>query len=358
MLRPANVTTPFTAFIDAVPLSAPVPVVNVSVTRLVAVVTVLPPASWIVTTGCWANAVAAAVLAEGCVVKTSFAAAPVVIANAGAVIASASPLAFAFNTLSAPARLMLRPANVATPFTAFIEVVPASVPVPVVNVSVTRLVAVVTVLPPASWIVTTGCWANAVAAAVLGEGCVVNTSLDGAPIVIAKAGDVTASVSPVAFAVNTLSAPARFMLRPANVATPFTAFIDAVPPSAPVPVVNVSVTRLVAVVTVLPPASWIVTTGCWANAVAAAVLGEGCVVKTSFAAVPAVTVTMPDAVFVSVPDAASIWAEPTSTPVTVALLLSPAGARLPSAIPSVLFIRAHELAMLATKLSEASRDIE
>src|SRR5689334_17182256 len=97
---------------------------------------------------------------------------------------------------------MLQPANVATPATAaFGLAVHANVAPPgVVSASVTDDVSVVTVLPPASCTVTTGCVPNAaVAAAPLG--CVVNASFAAAPTVIVT-DELTAVVSEPSDAVN------------------------------------------------------------------------------------------------------------------------------------------------------------
>src|SRR4051812_8278388 len=83
------------------------------------------------------------------------------------------------------------------------------------------------------------------------------------------------------------------MLRLENVATPFTAATDVVPESVPpegfVPIAMVTVS--VAVVTVLPLASWIVT---WTAGLIAAptAVAEGWVVNRSRLAVPAVAVTV------------------------------------------------------------------
>src|SRR5438128_2677242 len=80
------------------------------------------------------------------------------------------------------------------------------------------------------------------------------------------------------------------MLRFAKVATPLTAATVGVPARVPlaglVPIASVML--VVAVVTVLPWASWIAT--CTAGVIAApAAALLGCTVKTSFAAAPALT---------------------------------------------------------------------
>ena len=177
------------------------------------------------------------------------------IAKAGLVVADVRPALVTVRTLSLPVRLMLSPLKVATPLTAATVAVPLRVPVPVVSASVTLALDVVTVFPCASWIVTTGCCANAVPAAVLADGCVVTATLVAVPAVIVKAGLVVAEVRPALVAVRTLLLPVKSMERPLNVATPATAFTVAVPLSVPVPVVSASVTAAVELVTVLPCAS-------------------------------------------------------------------------------------------------------
>src|ERR1700756_3165978 len=77
---------------------------------------------------------------------------------------------------------MDNPLNVATPFTAATLVPPLNVPalglLPMVSVTVAELL---TTLPPASSILTTGCCANGVLEAELALGCVVNTTLVAGP---------------------------------------------------------------------------------------------------------------------------------------------------------------------------------
>ena len=80
----------------------------------------------------------------------SLVAAPAVIVKAGLVVAVVRAPLDAVSTLSVPARLRLRPLKVATPATALTVVVPLRVPVPVLSVSVTAAVELVTVLPAAS----------------------------------------------------------------------------------------------------------------------------------------------------------------------------------------------------------------
>src|SRR5664280_3610088 len=82
MLQPANVSTPEAAFFGlAVQVRvAPPGVVIARVIKVVAVVTVLPPASWTVTVG-WVAQAVPPVPPPGCAVKTSLLAAPTVMSN-------------------------------------------------------------------------------------------------------------------------------------------------------------------------------------------------------------------------------------------------------------------------------------
>src|SRR5436853_304578 len=149
MLRFAKVATPLTAATVGVPARVPlaglVPIATVML--VVAVVTVLPWASWTVT--CTAGVIAAPAAALlGCTVKTSFAAAPTPMLNA-LLVAPVRPVAAALTVHAALPMLMLRFAKVATPLTAATVGVPARVPlaglVPIATVML--VVAVVTVLP-------------------------------------------------------------------------------------------------------------------------------------------------------------------------------------------------------------------
>src|SRR5205809_766383 len=182
---------------------------------------------------------------------------------------------------------MLRLEKVATPLTAATVGVPARVPlaglVPIASVML--VVAVVTVLPWASWIAT--CTAGVIAApaaAVLRA--TVQTSLAAAPTRMLNAL-LVALVRPVAAAVSLQPAPT--LSRPLHdaVAMPLTAATVGVPARVPlaglVPIASVML--VVALVTMLPWASWTVT--CTAGVIAApAAALLGCTVKTSFAAAP------------------------------------------------------------------------
>jgi hypothetical protein len=91
--NPLKVATPLAALTVAVPLRVPPPgfVPMPSATDAVLVVTVLPPASCTVTTGCVASTVPPVALL-GLVVNASFAAAPTVMLNV-ALVAPVNPVA-------------------------------------------------------------------------------------------------------------------------------------------------------------------------------------------------------------------------------------------------------------------------
>ena len=99
--------------------------------------------------------------------------------------------------------LMLRFANVATPFTAFAVSVPAKVPLEgfVPMAIVTAFVAEVTVFPEPSWMVT--CTAGVIAApAPTFAGCTLNTSFVAAPVVAVIVTVLGALTSPLLITVS------------------------------------------------------------------------------------------------------------------------------------------------------------
>jgi hypothetical protein len=164
-----------------------------------------------------------------------------------------------------------RPLNVATPLDALSVLVPLNVPlpgfVPIVNTMEAELP--VTVLPPASCTVTTGCVANAMPPVEL-LGLVVKAIFVAAPTVMLKVL-LVALVTPPLDAVSVYPLPALSILHPANVATPDVALTGLlvhvnVPPPAFVSIANAI--EAVLFVTVLPDASCTVTTGCVVQAVA------------------------------------------------------------------------------------------
>ena len=155
---------------------------------------------------------------------------------------------------------------------------------------VTELLAEVTVLPCASWMVTTGVPIEL--PAVPPTGWVENTRFVAAPAVILKDEEV-APVSDPEVAESVYPVPALSIESPEKVATPLTAFTVAVPLKVPDPafVPMARVTELLAEVTVFPCASWMVTTGVPIEL--PAVPPVGWVENTRFVAAPAEMVTLP-----------------------------------------------------------------
>src|SRR5947209_5913581 len=204
MLRSEKVATPLTAATvvvpERVPLAGLVPIATVML--VVAVVTVLPWASW---TATWTAGVIAAPAAAllGCTVKASFAAGPTLMLMLNALlVAPVRPVAVAVTVWPVAARLLLYAALFRSPLTAATVVVPARVPlaglVPIATVML--VVAVVTVLPWASWTATCTAGVIAAPAAVL-LGCTVKASFAAAPTLMLNTL-LVAPVRPVADAVS------------------------------------------------------------------------------------------------------------------------------------------------------------
>ena len=126
---------------------------------------------------------------------------------------------------------------------------------------------------------------------------------------------LTAAVSAPEVAVS-VYVPALSMPQPAKVATPETALMGLAVQVrvAPPAVVMARVTGAVLVATVLPPASWTVTTGWAPNAVPPVEL-EGSVVTSSWVAGPTVMTKLVLSAAVSVPEVAvSVYVPVRSTP--------------------------------------------
>jgi hypothetical protein len=114
---------------------------------------------------------------------------------------------------------------------------------------------------------------------------------------------LTVDVSPPLDAVR-LKVPAVPIRHPAKLATPEEALVGFwVHVSVAPPDVMLRVIEVLLLVTVLPPASWTVTTGCVVNTTLRAVL-DGDVVKASLVAEPAVIVKLVLNALVSPPEAA------------------------------------------------------
>jgi hypothetical protein len=177
---------------------APAGVVIVSVTAAVLEVMVLPPASWMATTG-WAGKAMPPVELAGLVVKPSFVAGPTDTVKFRLVVVKPAPVAV---RVYVPARLILHPEKTAVPaaavtgFAAQLRTAPAGEPV---MPRVTGAVLAV-VLPPASWMATTG-WAVKATPPVEAEGCPVNPSLVAAPAAMTVVL-LTVKMSPAEVAVS------------------------------------------------------------------------------------------------------------------------------------------------------------
>src|SRR3989442_176437 len=202
MLRLEKVATPLTAATvvvpERVPLAGLVPIATVML--VVAVITVLPWASWTAT--CTAGVIAApAAVLLGCTVETSFAAAPALMLNAllGAPVRPGADAVCFYNDT---ATSEIYPLSVHDALPVSTVVVPERVPlaglVPIATVML--VVAVVTVLPWASWTATCTAGVIAAPAAVL-LGCTVKTSLAAAPTLMFNSL-LVAPVRPVADAVS------------------------------------------------------------------------------------------------------------------------------------------------------------
>ena len=244
-----KVATPFTAFTVVVPTVVPLPLtVMVTIVEL-SETTVFPPLSRMATTG-WVVKADPLALPAAWVVTPNCVAVPTV----GVIfcVAEVRLVEANVNVYCVPAvPLMPTLVKVATPFTAFNVVVPTVVPLPL-TVMVTAAVLLVTVLPKASWMVTTGWVVNAEPLA-LPAAWVVMANCEAEP----KVGVIfcVAEVRLVEAKVSVYCVPAvPLMPTLVKVATPFTAFTVVVPTVVPFPL-TVIVTAAVLVVTVLPKAS-------------------------------------------------------------------------------------------------------
>ena len=181
------------------------------------------------------------------------------------------------------------PANVAIPDDALTGlVVQARAPEPLATDRMIGALEVVTVLPLASWTVSTGWAARATALATVVLGWVVTASFDATPAVRAKL-DVVALVRPVDDAVRVKFPTVPVSLQPAKVAMPAVAATGlVVQAKVPVPLATAKVTAALDPVAVLPLVSWTVTIG-WVVNAAPLTAPDGWVVTISLVAAPAVT---------------------------------------------------------------------
>ena len=161
--------------------------------------TVLPLASWTVTTG-WVVKATPLTAPAGWVVTANLAADPTVRVKLD-VVALVTPAAEAVRVKLPTVPVSLQPAKVAMPEDAVCGlVVQARVPVPLATARVTGALEPVTVLPLASWTVTTG-WVVKAVPLTAPAGWVVTANWDAAPAVSEKLG-VVALVRPVLVAVS------------------------------------------------------------------------------------------------------------------------------------------------------------
>jgi hypothetical protein len=150
--------------------------------------------------------------------------------------------------------------KVATPLTAAIVVVPLKVPpLPDAIDATTLWVEEVTVFPPASVILMTGCVVN-VTPSTAPDGCVVIMALVAAPTLSAKLLEV-AAVSDVGVKVKVKFPGVPESTKSVKVATPLTAATVVVPLKVPDPEAIDATTLAVEVVAVFPDPSVIRTTG-------------------------------------------------------------------------------------------------
>jgi hypothetical protein len=188
-----KVTTPLAGVPEVVPPSvAPRGFASEIVTTFVAPATGFPAASSTVTVTAGAIATPEVAL-EGPCVKTSFAGVPAPETLKGALVpATEAPVAESVSP--APRALTERFENVATPFTAFTVVDPASVPGPL-SARVIAAVEAVTVLPTAS---RTDTWTGGVRVArgAVLDGWTVKASAAGEPVALSK-GTLVAGLSPL-----------------------------------------------------------------------------------------------------------------------------------------------------------------
>src|SRR5436190_17048798 len=162
----------------------------------------------------------------------------------------------------------------------------------------------------------------------------------GLEMAVVKVPEVKVSVTVAALVTN----------RPLNVAMPLAGVaVGAVVVAFKFPpVVSRAVMAVAKEVTVLPLASWAVTTGWIVKACPATAVEAGCVVTASLLAVPGMTVSVPELLF-KAPLVALIWAVPTRWPLKVALVPL-AGVRSLAATPPVIAVSDQVEVGLARKL--------
>src|SRR2546425_1261691 len=287
--RLGKLATPPAAATVAVPDSVPPPgfVPIATVIFPVNPVAVLPLPSSALT---WTAGVIAApaVVVVGCTENTSCVAAPAVTVMVPEVTAL-SPVAPKVRVRSPTVPVIARFVKVATPPAVVMAVrVPPSVPPPVAIAAVTVTPDWLTGLPASSRSCTTGCCANAIPLWAEAEGCVVSVSCVAAPAPTVIVPDV-APVSPVALKLSVRSPAVPVIARFVKVATrPAVGSAGKERSSRSPPYAYKGVIVTPDWLTGLPAPSRSCTTGCCGNAAPLWADAEGCVVKVSCVAAPAV----------------------------------------------------------------------
>src|SRR5580704_3288915 len=223
MAHPVNVATPVLGLTVLLVQASAAPAVPVegAMARVTAVAfpaTTFPDESSMVTCGCCGKAIPPVELV-GCWVKTSCEAAPATVNVA--LIPGDRPVAVAFreNAPCTPSVILQLPKVATPPLPTTGLVAQLSVPLPVLIVSKTELVALVTRLPEESSIHTTGC-ERKTAPPLDVPGEVLNTSCDAAPATVKGVLVPTTNVLVLSVALN-LKVPCvpRAILQPLNLFT-------------------------------------------------------------------------------------------------------------------------------------------
>ena len=153
MVQPLKTATP-AVVVEAQPESVPEPAVRAKVMSCVSLVTVLPPASSMVTVG-WVVKAEPPVATPGSVVNTSWLGTPVPTSNELLVVVKPSPASVARRAYD-PAMLMEQPLKLTAPPVLVAEQPERAPPGPELIAKAMPCVSAVTVLPPASSIVSLG----------------------------------------------------------------------------------------------------------------------------------------------------------------------------------------------------------
>mmetsp|Transcript_22030 Transcript_22030/g.51651 ORF Transcript_22030/g.51651 Transcript_22030/m.51651 type:complete len:436 (-) Transcript_22030:2847-4154(-) len=261
--RSAKFATPATVWTLVVPCSeppTPPSPTTATVTTSTLSVRVLPPRSCTATTGGVANG-APPVEPAGCVVRPSLVAFPTATLTVCVTLAIPSTVVKVMFWEPALSSVSERPVKSAVPAMHATFVVPERVPVPALTaVTVTTLSD--RTFPPRSCTATTGCVVNGTPPTAPAA-FRVTVSFAGGPTDTSSPGCVVFAVMPPVEKVRVMSS-ALVYVSLAKVATPATAVATTLD-RTPLPEVTYAVTGVSLAVTVLPPMSWIATTGCVVN---------------------------------------------------------------------------------------------